>query len=914
MITFAITILLALAVQAQGSADYHPLFEEGKVWVSCESQNWRDEFNYSVSFFINGDTVINNHNCKKMWMQQQLFKNTTASYHFACYEDHGKVYLYFQNNPRPRLLCDFNAEVGDTIITDSLLAQLPHPRGLWVVTKIDSIDVNNQLRKRLYVSGEGNRKDIWVEGIGCKLLWNGSHSTDNVFLSCIINGKETFIRRDFERTAASETYHPLLESGKVWHQSYKNLRQPELSYEFSYFLVDDTIISGIKRYKLYGHNLDNKGTDQYLALLIEFNKQVHILWTTNDFKSPLLYDFNLSIGEKFQHILGRNSACGAPKDYVEAYGVRRHCIGMEYKEQKTGYIGCWVEGIGSNASFYDSYRWTPSMYLRLDSCTLNGKVLFTHDDFPVLPSQEIKMEKAAYHPMFSEGKRWNYINQTWDRTTDKTIRTPVSYVVRGDSLLDGKKYVKLFYESSDTSYVHSLWRETNQIIFCLRDGTEELFFDYGAPYHGEVAKNLFLEGTEIINVNGTLFTRYRTLSTWFEYGGIWIDGIGSSNGIINPNGIITTNGDGLLFSSCEEHGKVIFTNDDVNSTSVTYRPFIEEYKSWRTGIMSADKVVKQYDYQFYNDTVIGGKTCKVLGRSEIIENHPSPDTLYIGALYEEGRKVYCVYPKTQNFELLYDFASFVGSDIAINGETMMIVRKERSSSNDFKGECTYIKSKESTEEVETFWMEGVGSLGNPLTSLFGIYPTGMMTEILLSCTVYDETIYLRGDTLPTSSEVKKKWLDFTHVVKPRPKSPAQRAAQADEAAEQETLKGEYSARELFVSLKTLTGAYTVTLTDAAGEVVYRKEVQTSNVVALNTDLTQYPDGEYTLIVENAEEQYTALLSLPLVDDGVRDLQDNQSVNRKSVNGKWSDLSGRRLNSLPTRKGIYIRDGRKVLIK
>ena len=909
---------------------YRPLFEEGKVWVSCESQNWRDEFNYSVSFFINGDTVINNHNCKKMWMQQQLFKNTTASYHFACYEDHGKVYLYFQNYPRPRLLCDFNAEVGDTIITDSLLAQLPHPRGLWVVTKIDSIDVNNQLRKRLYVSGEGNRKDIWVEGIGCKLLWDGSHSTDNVFLSCIINGKETFIRRDFERTAASETYHPLLESGKVWHQSYKNLRQPELSYEFSYSLVDDTIISGIKRYKLYGHNLDNKGTDQYLALLIEFNKQVHILWTTNDFKSPLLYDFNLSIGEKFQHILGRNSACGAPKDYVEAYGVRRHCIGMEYKEQKTGYIGCWVEGIGSNASFYDSYRWTPSMYLRLDSCTLNGKVLFTHDDFPVLPSQEIKMEKAAYHPMFSEGKRWNYINQTWDRTTDKTIRTPVSYVVRGDSLLDGKKYVKLFYESSDTSYVHSLWRETNQIIFCLRDGTEELFFDYGAPYHGEVAKNLFLEGTEIINVNGTLFTRYRTLSTWFEYGGIWIDGIGSSNGIINPNGIITTNGDGLLFSSCEEHGKVIFTNDDVNSTSVTYRPFIEEGKVWRTGIQPGNDYVQQFEYKFYNDTIIGGKTCKVLGKSKLEYYSPEKsyltlDTTYVGVLYEENGKVYRVNPENEEFTLIYDFISPVGMDITVLGEPLTIARREKSQEPEFKGIVTELQSTDDERSVVS-WMEGVGCRSNPLESLASLFVTGLMNEILISCSIDNgEIIFLKEESLPYPSEVKKKWLDFTHVVKPKPKSPQrvsaskedaseEGASTSDEASEQEMLTGEYSARELFVSLKTLTGAYTVTLTDAAGEVVYRKDVQTSNVVALNTLLTDYPDGEYTLTVENAEEQYTALLSLPLVDDAVRDLLDDKSVNSKSVNGKWSDLSGRHLNSQPIRKGIYIKDGRKVLIK
>ena len=39
-----------------------------------------------------------------------------------------------------------------------------------------------------------------------------------------------------------------------------------------------------------------------------------------------------------------------------------------------------------------------------------------------------------------------------------------------------------------------------------------------------------------------------------------------------------------------------------------------------------------------------------------------------------------------------------------------------------------------------------------------------------------------------------------------------------------------------------------------------------------------------------------------------------SPSDKSVNSNFLDLSGRRLPSLPTRKGIYIKDGRKVLIK
>ena len=201
-------------------------------------------------------------------------------------------------------------------------------------------------------------------------------------------------------------------------------------------------------------------------------------------------------------------------------------------------------------------------------------------------------------------------------------------------------------------------------------------------------------------------------------------------------------------------------------------------------------------------------------------------------------------------------------------------------------------------------------------------------ENLISCFVGDEVLYYNYNenyidniTPPSPSEVKKKWLDFTHVVKPRPKSPQrvsasekdaseEGAAQTDEASEQEMLTGEYSARELFVSLKTLTGAYTVTLTDAAGEVVYRKDVQTSNVVALNTLLTDYPDGEYTLTVENAEEAYTAHFSLPLEGNGIHAVSDTQ----RTGNDVWFDLSGRCVAHSQLRKGIYIRDRKKKVIR
>ena len=353
----------------------------------------------------------------------------------------------------------------------------------------------------------------------------------------------------------------------------------------------------------------------------------------------------------------------------------------------------------------------------------------------------------------------------------------------------------------------------------------------------------------------------------------------------------------------------------MQAQETNYRPLVHQSKVWRTGINSGNGHLKQYEYRFFEDTIIGDKTCKILGKSELEffpgGSYRTMDTLYVGALYEEGRKVYCVRSEKQELELLYDFASPVGADIEINGELYTIIRKEKSQDTEFKGYCTYIQRKGS-EDVVSCWMEGVGGRSNLLESLAFLYPTGLLNEILISCSEGDETIYLRDEGLSIVSDVKKQWLDFTHTTKPRPKAPGKNGQWVMDNAEKEkggkdNLTGEYSARELFVNLKTLTGAYSITLTNAAGTQVYQKEVQTSCVVALNTDLTNYAEGTYTLRVENSEELYTAVLTLPLIETAVRDL------NSTSVNYPWTDLSGRRFAERPTRKGLYIRDGRKVII-
>ena len=105
------------------------------------------------------------------------------------------------------------------------------------------------------------------------------------------------------------------------------------------------------------------------------------------------------------------------------------------------------------------------------------------------------------------------------------------------------------------------------------------------------------------------------------------------------------------------------------------------------------------------------------------------------------------------------------------------------------------------------------------------------------------------------------------------------------------------------------GDYTATLTDASGRVVYQKTVLTDNVLALSTALTAYGPGNYVLTLENDEEAYTATLNIE--PNGIENFRPTPSPSRNG--GELYDLQGRRLLKAPE-KGIYIQDGKKVLVK
>ena len=715
-------------------------------------------------------------------------------------------------------------------------------------------------------------------------------------------------------------------------------------------------------------NPETQVYDNTAQVLYDFNVRDGQSRTLN------LPDVDYALGQQVYGQIHTKLSSGCRFRAVETYqiqgqNVRCFCFWDEWTGNAERY-NFYMEGIGSDlAPVFNILNGCPAQEFKLQECRVGDQILYTAADNPRRQIEAFAKQQEApaddeYIPFVEDGKRWA-VTYTPTQYGSSPL-TRLTYYFDGDTLVNNTRCLRFMCCTEDfrqrtktTELVFCAYEQDRQVYYFPKGtATPLIWYDFSAQ-RGEFVKQgmarLWSNGHDNqtttmlvwedipVEKDGYSF-RGKTVSSWdvwmkdaaYRLHGpesMWIEGIGS---FVSP--VESSQGVGyVVLQECVVGDRILYRNPDYQmiEASPTYRSFIEEDKVWKVGWCIGKRALRLASYYFDGDTIINNQACRKMmclhQYKEGWEESGKPDvwTEYVGALYEAEKRVLCAFPKKNSFEILYDFrgetfdtVSVFEKEIPAEFSRCWIIEKGYSNSELFRGNyykvIPYYLDESFHEEIPSFWREGVGFTRSPLVNLSLPYEAPDKF-VLLTCIAGDELLYndtkYQDEVTPaTSSEVKKKWLDFTHVVKPRPKSPAQRASQADEAAEQETLKGEYSARELFVSLKTLTGAYTVTLTDAAGEVVYRKDVQTSNVVALNTLLTDYPDGEYTLTVENAEEQYTALLSLPLLDDAVRDLLYDKSVNSKSVNGKWSDLSGRHLNSQPIRKGIYIKDGRKVLIK
>jgi hypothetical protein len=202
---------------------------------------------------------------------------------------------------------------------------------------------------------------------------------------------------------------------------------------------------------------------------------------------------------------------------------------------------------------------------------------------------------------------------------------------------------------------------------------------------------------------------------------------------------------------------------------------------------------------------------------------------------------------------------------------------------------------------KTTWLEGVGGLYSPIINIYPgkVYPA----VFLMSCTVGDEVIYLNDEyqdgATPETSNAPKQRLDFTHIIKSKPRAPMMRTAE-------QPLYGEYNDQQLGINLDPLAEAYLVRINDESGKAVYEKAINAGNIVALNIDISAYPKGRYTVTIENSSETFTGQFNAQTAG-----IVENVKI-EKIKNASIYNLQGQRLTTL--QKGLNIVNGRKVLVK
>ena len=127
---------------------------------------------------------------------------------------------------------------------------------------------------------------------------------------------------------------------------------------------------------------------------------------------------------------------------------------------------------------------------------------------------------------------------------------------------------------------------------------------------------------------------------------------------------------------------------------VAYHPMIEDDKVWKVGAIVSGNPVQWVQYYYLDgDTIIDGKTCKQMMRQRFVSpdyaaaNEISQENSlkYVGAWYEENKKVYFYSATNKQMKMLYDFSLEDNGTFQMDGLTYVVGPRQTGGIECFKG-------------------------------------------------------------------------------------------------------------------------------------------------------------------------------------------------------------------------------------
>ena len=404
---------------------YRPMLKEGKEWFCYLGNSFRE---YSYTFYIKGDTIVDGEKCFKMYVDfRNMLTGELISTSSGAYLEKDRR-VYHVTNDRRELLCDFNLQVGDK-----------KPGGNQQVVSIDYIYVQGAWYRRFHLREPGEFpgevvEGYWVEGVGSSrgLLdtmpsWAVTGGTQKL-ITCYEDGKCIFTSENFEHMPSGKTDAPrrmLVREDKEWwyHDSKAEMYLQE-PYNFYMYADGDTLINGVSWKKIY----QKRAVPIYEKAMREDNGRVYELRPGG--QERLLFDFSLKVGDVYEPAGEPHrmmTVIAIDTVMVEDAAHRRLLLMQQVNGQMTD-LTTWTEGIGSECGID-----LPAYWSDMDPKVVNhtGGRNYYHLQF--LGCKDFGSDPASIATATSQAQQRDILDLLGRRVTGQP--KPGIYVV------DGKKRI-----------------------------------------------------------------------------------------------------------------------------------------------------------------------------------------------------------------------------------------------------------------------------------------------------------------------------------------------------------------------------------------------------------------------------------------------------------------------------------------
>ena len=851
---FLACVLTSIMMLAQDV--YHTFLEEGKVWTyHYQGMNGRS---FDIDRVVDGDTIIGDQSYKK------ICDKMGGKYQYALLEEGKQVYIVYDHQETPSLLYDFGKNKGDVIYqeVDELSGMVSEQR----VIGVDTIDIDGLRLRRLQIWGKDysiqnpvnweeeevpwQMASYWIEGVGSECLLEASfRQTGNYYTlkSCQIDGR-TYTQQELlqEPSKPNDDYLPFVDKGKRWIVTRATPGRDGID-EVEYSIpLDVEKVDGKDYYKMRTTTGNNTETETYL--IREENQKVY--YYDPDLQMEYLaFDYSLKEGDTYEtYSYDANDmvtyTVWSVEDFTEGPQVKDY-----YYDEKTGSI----------AERYRYLRkWVVSSYIESVLCyppkTWVEGVGSLERPLTNLHNGSFTLDCLAY--VLYNGQYDLYLPFSFNASSNR-----VSWF--GRNMPTGAKN-----DNSDDGH-HQL---TYELVGDRLHVSGEVFCNCGPNHYAYFIE----EPTDNSSVRKLHF-KIQDVEPL-----VWCEALHTTDFYVE--GLPPTFDYIIVDNQGVEHP--VINKAPLN----VYRPFVEDGKMWVVKVISDGKPTEEWIEYYYldGDTIVDGQAAKRM-LCDRIGSRQDTNGEYVGAWYEQDKKVYFAGNGKQQFEMLYDF-TLSSYDILSNPDgSYNVVYKWTGIYTGFKGTCYTFGNER--------WYERVGSNSWPFVN----HPWGYDGDkgVLIACILGDEVIYYNSEEEDLfSMGAKKHRFDFTHTIKTKPRTRSEE--------EEQPLYGEYNDQLLGINLDPLDEAYLVRITNESDKVVYEKTVNAGNIVGLNIDISAYPEGRYTVTIENNGESFTG--EFVTQTTGIEENVKTETIKNASI----YNLQGQRLNTL--QRGLNIVNGRKVYVK